>query len=159
MSVMVLDPESLAAMGSFIADLFTHNNCNFYGPLFSSDLRANVYNGFPISCSREGIYKQLYLYNVIAYNKRYGIKEDVGYHNISCPYVDFEQCSIHRPARYNPATGKTQVEPWHAQMAGMIDCWLYNVDMPDSPMWQTMRDLKNTLYAFIVQNQPSYKWG
>jgi len=167
MSCFVMNPESLATIAGFTADLLDqakyHNNTFGISPpcdLTQRFTELGAYNKRDGVFSAGAIYVMLYKLNFEAFHNCYNGRHDEDY-PAAAPNLKIHEHRIHKPFVYLER-GKYQVQGWEPTMAGLIDTWLYQTcerGTKDSPLRNAMQQLNSRIYAFIVQNHPSYAWG
>jgi len=160
-----MNAEHLATVAVFTADLLNQGKChskNFGIQPPSSLAQCLTESG---ACNRgifsaPSIYAMLYNLNVEAFHNRYDGRYDDEVPQTP-PSLKIKEYSIHKPA-ITLETGKYKIQGWEASIAGLVDSWLYQTHehgTKNSPLRGAMQSLKNSIYTFIVQNQPSYVWG
>ncbi len=161
MSCFIMNPESLAALGSATAD-----RLNLSSSFWGFEAPRELHNALT-DCSicghysKQDIYDRLYALNVRAYCGRYD--EPFNPEDITGPDVDIARYAIHCKPEYR-ANGFT-VQPWHYQLAKLLDCYLYQTAEDttyNDPLRMALVKFRDALYAFIVTHSTQYtalSWG
>ena len=161
MSCFVMNPEPLAVLASAIE---ARLDCDYgYWGFEAPDSLYHELDGCrrAFLYSAEEIYRRLYAVNVRAYNGRYAAHEEP--EDEEAPDIDVSKYIIHRGPKYREHG--FAVQPWHYQLAKLLDCWLYQT-LEDAthkdPLRLAVKDYRDLLYSFIVANSPQYAdtlWG
>lgn len=161
MSCFIMLPDSLAALGNATAV-----RLNLHFDFWGFGAPEELYDAFADcripavsdSYSAQAIYDKLYALNVKAYCQRY--KDSVDPEDTVKPDVNVTQYAICR----NPTHPFTP-QPWHYQLAQLLDCYLYQTAEQatyNDPVRLAMKEFRNKLYEFIVLKSPQYaafRWG
>lgn len=155
MSCIVMKCESLAALANAVE---ARLNCGY--DFWGFDAPNSLYTALD-DCrtvrlyAAEEIYCKLYVLNVQAYNERYKSHEVPLSEEI--PVVDVSAYTVHHRPEYRGHG--FAVRPWHYHLASLLDFWLYQTledAVKDDPLRLAMRDFRDSLYGFIIQNSPPY---
>lgn len=155
MSCIVMKCEPLAALANAVE---ARLNCGY--DFWGFDVPGSLYTALD-DCrtirlyEAEEIYRKLYVLNVKAYNERYKSHEEPLSEKI--PVVDVSAYTVHHKPEYREHG--FAVRPWHYHLASLLDFWLYQTlegAVKDDPLRLAMRDFRDSLYGFIVQNSPPY---
>ena len=156
MSCFVMKKEPLAALANAVA---TRLNCDFdyWGFEAPSSLHRELNSCFVPYCefSAGKIYCKLYALNVQAYNERYAGRKEP--YSEEAPNVDIDRYTVHHRPEYRDRY--FAVCPWHYQLAKLLDCWIYQTAedaTSANPLRLAMKEFRDSLYSFIVQNSPDY---
>ncbi|MDE7244130.1 MAG: hypothetical protein K2O18_09165 [Oscillospiraceae bacterium] len=162
MSCMIMKRESLAALANAVE---TRLNCDygFWGFEAPDNLYRELQDCKPdhFYYDAKSIYRKLYAINVRAYNGRYASHEESA--GEEAPEVDIACYTVHRRPEYR--NHGFAVCPWHYQLAKLLDFWLYQTAEDatySDPLRLAMKEFRDDLYQFIVQNSPQYivgRWG
>lgn len=161
MSCMVMKTEPLAALANAVE---ARLNCDyeFWGFEAPSALYQELQDCQINGCyDAEPIYRRLYALNVRAYNGRYKSREEPL--DEIAPVIDGSKYIVHKGPEYREHG--FAVQTWHYHLAQLLDFWLYQTSedaVREDPLRQAIRDFRNFLYAFIIQNSPQYtnvRWG
>ncbi len=161
MSCLVMKRELLATLGSATA---ARLNLSF--DFWGFEAPRELYDALTDcrTCghySEQAVYDRLYALNVRAYRGRYD--EPFNPEDITGPDVNMARYAIHRKPEYR-AHGFA-VQPWHYQLAQLLDCYLYQTAEDatyNDPLRLALVKFRDALYAFIVSRSPQYtalQWG
>ncbi len=165
MSCFIMNSESLAALGSATAA-----RLNLSYSFWGFEASRELYNALTDcrTCghySERAVYDRLYALNVWAYCGRYD--EPFNPENITGPDVNMARYAIHRKPEYqaNNSAVNFAVQPWHYQLAQLLDCYIYQTAEDttyNAPLRLALAKFRDDLYAFIVTHSPQYtalSWG
>lgn len=161
MSCYVMKADSIRKIAYSLADILNHlhacPDCTIASdaatvaklPHAFSRYFSHVrwYNG-------EAIAEDLHRLNMLAYCGRYREDPETGvYPIIGAP----EDLSIVRRAEYGEHSETPQ--PWHYELAGLLDCWLYQtaeVTTANDPTRAALQSFSAALKSGIVQHSPAW---
>ena len=161
MSCFIMNPEPLAALANAIE---ARLNCDYaYWGFDAPDALYRELDGCRSAFyySAKEIYRRLYAVNVRAYNGRYAAHEEP--EDEEAPDIDTSKYIIHHGPKYREHG--FAVQPWHYQLAKLLDCWLYQTledATRNDPLRLAVRDFQDILRSFIVGNSQEYtaaQWG
>lgn len=161
MSCVVMKCELLAALANAV-EARLNCNYNFWGFEAPHSLYTALDDCRTVPLyAAEKIYRKLYVLNVQAYNERYKSRKEPLSEEI--PVVVVSAYTVHHKPEYR--NHGFAVRPWHYHLALLLNSWLYHTlegAVKDHPLRLAMRDFRDCLYGFIVQNSPPYtavRWG
>lgn len=161
MSCFVMNAEPLAALANAI-ETRLNIGYDFWGFEAPDSLYRELMD-CKTSCTyyAEPIYRKLYALNVRAYNGRYSNHEEPA--DEQAPNVDITRYTITRRPEYRAHT--FAVQPWHYQLAKLLDCYLYQTAEDATykdPLRLAMKEFRDELCEFIMTHNPQYitlPWG
>lgn len=165
MSCFVMEPESIAALSEFAADLLNHG-FDHYGFDPPDELAKALPGCRDPYCFfvPQKIYERLYALNVAAYTGRY--KREIDGEG---QRLDDEQAPDIKTGDYiihSGIMGRHDLAPWHFRLVKLLQCYNYQVaeDVTiNHPLAIALRKLEQTLNSFIVTKSPEYNaapgWG
>lgn len=161
MSCLIMNLEPLAALANAVEDRLNYGY-DYWG-FEAPDSLYHELSDCKTSCTyfAEPIYRRLYAVNVRAYNGRYGNHEEPV--DETAPLIDGSGYIVHHGPEYREHG--FAVRPWHYQLAMLLDFWIYQTseDVTRSdPLRLAMKEFRDSLYRFIIQNSPQYfniRWG
>ena len=155
MSCMIMDAKSLMALANTIEALLNcdYSSWGFYVP----DSLFRELGDCKTSCTyyADRIYHRLYALNAQAYNGRHADRE--GAISEEAPVIDGSKCVIHQKPEYREHGFAVCL--WHYHFAMLLDFWLYQTAEDatrNAPLRMTMKEFRDSLYCFIVQNSSQY---
>ena len=161
MSCLIMNPEPLAALANAVE---TRLNCGYdYWGFEAPDSLYHELRDCKMSCTffAEDIYHRLYAVNVRAYNGRYANHEEPV--DEADPVIDGSKYVVHHGPEYREHG--FAVRPWHYHLAMLLDFWIYQTaedTTRSDPLRLAMKEFRDSLYGFIIQNTPEYfniRWG
>lgn len=161
MSCFVMNPETIRKIGCTLAHILTSIDCGGDCTIATNAAQsAELPKAFSRYYSRirgyngEGIAEDLHRINDTAYCTRYNM--DVDTHVSPLPGKP-EDLDIMKRAEYH--NGNETPQPWHYELASMLDCWLYqtaeDATMRD-PIRLAVKRFAMHLNREIVQHSANY---
>lgn len=161
MSCFVMNAEPLAALANAI-----ETRLNIGYDFWGFDAPDSLYRELmdcKTSCTyyAEPIYRKLYALNVRAYNGRYPSHEEPT--DEEAPTINVNAYTITRRPEYRAHT--FAVQPWHYQLAKLLDCYLYQTAEDATykdPLRLAIKEFRDGLCEFIMTHNPQYitlPWG
>lgn len=163
MSCMMMGLEPLAALANAV-ECRLNSDYNYWGFEAPDSLYRELtdctgaYTNYYFA---RGIFRRLYAVNAKAYNGRYAGHEDPA--DEEAPDFEGGEYIVHHRPEYREHG--FAVRPWHYQLAKLLDFWLYQTNEDatyNDPLRLAMRDFRDRLYHFIIQNSDEYvkmPWG
>ena len=155
---LLMKPESLAAIANAVE---ARLNCDFN--YWGFEAPVSLYRElndcrFSYAFYAKFIFRKLYTLNIRACNNGNvdPVDEDI-------PDIDWKRYVVHHPPEYQEHG--FAIRPWHYQLAMLLDYWLCQTSADvtcNDPLRLAMEEFRDTLYRFIVQNNPYYnsgQWG
>lgn len=161
MSCYVMKADSIRKIAYSIADILNHLHASPDCTITSdAATAAKLPHAFSRYFSRvrwyngEGIAEDLHRINMLAYCGRYREDPETGvYPIIGAP----EDLSIVKRAEYGEHSEIPQ--PWHYELAGLLDCWLYQTAEDatiNDPLRLALQNFSAALKSGIVQHSPTW---
>lgn len=161
MSCMIMSKEPLAALAN-ATEMLLNCGYDFFGFDAPDSLLAAAQDCRSMGFFSAGaLYRKMYALNVNAYNGRYANHEQPA--DDEAPDIDLSRYVIHHPPEY--ADHHHAVQPWHYQLAKLLDFWIYQVSEDATrrdDFVVAMREFRDHLFQFIVQRSSEYdahEWG